>query len=63
VLKGAYVYEPQRGEKITVGPGEYLVVPARTPHVSSGDPKDGAMFYEESLGKFDLLFVKQEAKR
>ena len=29
-------------------------IPGGDRHVSSGDPKEGALFYEESPGKFDL---------
>jgi len=54
VLKGAYIYKPEKGEEKRVGPGQYLFVPGGDRHVSSGDPKEGALFYEESPGKFDL---------
>jgi hypothetical protein len=29
-------------------------------HVSRGDPKEGALFYEESPGKFDLKPVDKK---
>ena len=54
VLKGAYIYKPEKGEERRVGPGQYLFIPGGDRHVSSGDPKEGALFYEESPGKFDL---------
>lgn len=54
VLKGAYIYKPEKGEERRVGPGQYLFVPGGDRHVSSGDQKEGVLFYEESSGKFDL---------
>ena len=57
VLKGAYLYKDDAGEK-RVGPGEFLRVPGGHKHWSGGDKKDGALFYEESSGKFDLIPAK-----
>ena len=52
VIKGAYLYKDAAGEK-RVGPGSFLRVPGGWKHWSGGDPKEGALFYEESSGKFD----------
>ncbi|MCI0570522.1 MAG: cupin domain-containing protein [Myxococcaceae bacterium] len=57
VLEGAYLYEAD-GRKVRVGPKSFFVVPAGTPHTSGGDPKEGALFYEESSGPFDIQFIK-----
>lgn len=57
VLKGAYLYKDDAGEK-RVGPGDFLRVPGGHKHWSGGDAKEGALFYEESSGKFDLIPVK-----
>jgi quercetin dioxygenase-like cupin family protein len=57
VLKGAYLYKDGAGEK-RVGPGDFIRIPAKTKHWSGGDKKDGALFYEESSGKFDLVPAK-----
>jgi len=57
VVKGAYLYKDDAGEK-RVGPGDFLRVPGGHKHWSGGDKKDGALFYEESSGKFDLVPVK-----
>src|ERR1700691_4911076 len=57
VLKGAYLYKDEAGEK-RVGPGEFLRVPGGHKHWSGGDKKEGALFYEEGSGKFDLIPVK-----
>ena len=54
VLRGAYIYKPQNGKERRVGPGAFVSVPAGDVHWSSGDAKEGALFYEESPGKFDL---------
>jgi quercetin dioxygenase-like cupin family protein len=57
VLKGAYLYKDDAGEK-RVGPGEFLRVPGGHKHWSGGDKTDGALFYEEGAGKFDSIPVK-----
>lgn len=56
-VKGAYLYKDDAGEK-RVGPGEFLRVPGGHKHWSGGDKKEGALFYEESSGKFDLIPAK-----
>lgn len=56
VLKGAYLYKDEKGAK-RVGPGDFILVPAAKKHWSGGDKKEGALFYEESPGKFDLTPV------
>ena len=56
-IKGAYLYKDDAGEK-RVGPGTYLRVPGGKKHWSGGDAKEGALFYEESSGKFDLIPAK-----
>ena len=63
VLQGAYIYKPQSGPERRVGPGSYISIPAGDMHVSGGDPKEGALFYEESPGKFDLKLVDQKGKK
>ena len=57
VLQGAYIYKPQNGEEKRVGAGSYISIPGGDVHVSGGDPKEGALFYEESSGKFDIKFL------
>jgi quercetin dioxygenase-like cupin family protein len=57
VVKGAYLYKDDAGEK-RVGPGEFLRVPGGHKHWSGGDKKEGALFYEEASGKFDLIPAK-----
>ena len=56
-VKGAYLYKDDAGEK-RVGPGDFLRVPGGHKHWSGGDKKLGALFYEESSGKFDLIPAK-----
>jgi len=57
VIKGAYLYKDEAGEK-RVGPGDYLRVPGGHKHWSGGDKTEGALFYEESPGKFDSIPAK-----
>jgi quercetin dioxygenase-like cupin family protein len=56
-VKGAYLYKDDAGEK-RIGPGDFLRVPGGHKHWSGGDTKDGALFYEESNGKFDSIAAK-----
>jgi hypothetical protein len=57
VIKGAYLYKDGAGEK-RVTPGSFIRIPGKTKHWSGGDAKEGALFYEESSGKFDLVAAK-----
>ncbi len=57
VIKGAYLYKDDDGEK-RVAPGEFIRVPGGHKHWSGGDKKEGALFYEEGSGKFDLIPAK-----
>src|ERR1700730_9128466 len=56
-IKGAYLYKDEAGEK-RVGPGEFLFVPGGHKHWSGGDKAEGAVFYEEGSGKFDVIPAK-----
>ena len=56
VIKGAYLYKDAAGEK-RVGPGDFLLIPGGTKHWSGGDAKEGALFFDEMDGKFDLIPV------
>jgi len=57
VLKGAYLYKDENGEK-RVGQGDFPRVPGGHKHWSGGDKKEGALFYEEGSGMFDFSPVK-----
>ncbi len=54
VLRGAYLYRDDAGAK-RVGPGDFMRIPGGHKHWSGGDPKEGALFYQETFGKFDLI--------
>ena len=54
VIKGAYLYKDGSGEK-RVGPGDFIWIPGGGKHWSGGDANEGALFYRESSGKFDLI--------
>ena len=56
-IKGAYLYKDDAGEK-RVGPGSFIRIPGGKKHWSGGDAKEGALFYEESSGKFDTVPAK-----
>jgi hypothetical protein len=57
VLHGAYLYRDDAGAK-RVGPGDFLRIAGGHKHWSGGDSKEGALFYQETFGKFDLIPVK-----
>ena len=57
VVKGAYLYKDEAGEK-RVGPGDFIRVPGGHKHWSGGDKTEGALFYEEGSGKFDVIPAK-----
>lgn len=61
VLKGAYLYKDDAGEK-RVGPGEFIRIPGRHKHWSGGDKTEGALFYQEGSGKFDLIPAKEKTE-
>lgn len=63
VLQGAYIYKPQNGNERRVAAGSYISIPGGDVHVSMGDPKEGALFYEESPGKFDLKLEDQKGRK
>jgi quercetin dioxygenase-like cupin family protein len=57
VIKGAYLYKDEAGEK-RVGPGDFIRIPGGHKHWSGGDKTEGALFYQEGSGKFDLIVAK-----
>lgn len=57
VIKGAYLYQDEAGEK-RVAAGEYFFVPGGHKHRSGGDKAEGALFYQEGSGMFDLVPAK-----
>ena len=50
VIKGAYLYKDDAGEK-RVGPGEFIFIPGRPKHWSGGDKTEGALFLSGRLGR------------
>jgi len=57
VIKGAYLYKDEAGEK-RVAAGDFLRIPGGHKHWSGSDKTEGALFYEEGSGKFDLVPAK-----
>ena len=47
-----------RTARSRVGTGQFLLVPGGNRHATESDAKEGALFYMESNGKFDLNPVK-----
>jgi gentisate 1,2-dioxygenase len=54
VLQGAYLYRDAAGER-RVEPGDFFRIRGGMKHWSGADTKEGALFYEELSGKFDLV--------
>ncbi len=57
VIKGAYLYRDEAGEK-RVAAGEVIYIAGGHKHWSGGDKAEGALFFEESCGKFDKIDAK-----
>src|SRR5207244_11371778 len=57
VLRGAYLYRDDAGAK-RVGLGDFIRIPGGHKHWSGGDRKEGALFYQQTFGKFDLIPAK-----
>lgn len=58
VLKGAYIHKPEKGGETRVGAGQYILIPGGDRHLTESDAKEGALFYLESDGGFDLKPAK-----
>ena len=59
VLKGAYLYKDDVMRQAFGGGARQFPASSRwNKHWSGGDPKEGALFYEESPGKFDSIPAK-----
>ena len=56
-IKGAYLYRDEAGEK-RITAGKFIRIPAGKKHWSGGDRNSGALFYEESSGRFDIVPAK-----
>jgi hypothetical protein len=54
VVKGAYIYKPEKGDAIRVTPGQYLLIPGGVRHSTGSDAKEETLFYQEADGKFDF---------
>ena len=62
VLSGTFLYTPEGGTEVQLGPGSYLMVPGGLRH-SSGTSADGPCeVLQISSAKFDLIPV-EEAKK
>lgn len=58
VVKGAYVYKPEKGDAIRVTPGQYLLLPGGVRHSTGSDAKEETIFYQEADGRFDFNLVE-----
>jgi hypothetical protein len=56
VLGGTYLYQDATGRR-SVGAGDVIRIPGGLQHWSGGDAREGALFYEEATGKFDMTPV------
>lgn len=54
VIRGAYLYRPENGPEQRIAAGHYLSVPGGDRHATGADATEGALFYSESTGRFDL---------
>lgn len=58
VVNGAYLYRPENGQEQRIAAGHFLLIPGGDRHASGGDATEGALFYSESPGRFDLNFIQ-----
>jgi quercetin dioxygenase-like cupin family protein len=54
VLKGAYIQKDEKGVETRVEAGSAFHIPAGEKHMSSSDPKEGVVMFEESNEKFGM---------
>jgi quercetin dioxygenase-like cupin family protein len=54
VISGNFLFGSEGGAEKKFGPGSYLVVPARSKHVSGCDAAGPCMLFQQSMGKFDM---------
>jgi quercetin dioxygenase-like cupin family protein len=60
VLAGEFRYTPEGGEMKSLGPGSYLMLPAKLRHSSASGP-DGVTMFQESPGAWDMMPVAAPA--
>jgi hypothetical protein len=58
VVKGAYVYVPEKGEEKVLGPGSYFSYPAKDRHATKSAEDSETIFYVEGTGKFDAIPIE-----
>ncbi len=58
VLKGAYIYVPEKGEEKSLGAGSYFTYPAGDRHSTKGAADSETIFFVTSTGKFDVVPVE-----
>jgi quercetin dioxygenase-like cupin family protein len=56
VLSGEFHYTPEGGTEKVLGPGSYLMVPAKLRHSSASGP-DGVTMFQEGSGAWDMVPV------
>jgi quercetin dioxygenase-like cupin family protein len=61
VLKGAYIYVPEKGEEKRLGAGSYFTYPAGDRHSTHSAEDSETIFFVEGSGKFDVVPI--EAKK
>jgi ChrR-like protein with cupin domain len=60
VLSGEMHYTPEGGERKVLGPGSYLMIPAKLRHTSGTGP-DGSTVFQEGNGAWDRVDVAPHA--
>ena len=58
VVKGAYIYVPEKGEEKRLGPGSYFSYPAKDRHSTKSAEDSETIFYVEGTGKFDAIPIE-----
>jgi quercetin dioxygenase-like cupin family protein len=58
VVKGAYIYVPEKGEEKVLGPGSYYSYPAKDRHATKSAEDSETILYVEGTGKFDAIPIE-----
>lgn len=61
-LRGAYVYKPEGGQEVRIGPGSYLHVPGGTRHWSGASDEE-TIFLDAGDHAFDLNWIEKPPEK
>lgn len=57
VVSGTFIHTPEGKPEVRLGPGSYLLQPAKYRHTTGCDKASECVFFAEGKGKFDIKMV------